>query len=111
MGQLSRDEREEKAKELYKALIDVCNSELMPLHHEDKLDAAEVVYIASAAICRAAATVLFGNQQINHNRVETVMASFIRLFKQCAKTVIEDVEEEEPKTATGAVSTASSDWD
>ena len=105
MGNLSRDEREEKAQELYKQLIDVCNGALIPSHREDKLDAAEVVYIASAALCRAAASVLFGNQQINHDRVETVMASFIQLFKQCAKTVIEDVEEE-PKAIT-----TSSDWD
>ena len=75
---------------LFTHIIEHINNTLIPQHHSGALDAADLVYIASTALCEAAASVLFQNHIANDAAaIQRVTKSFCAMFEQKAEQVAE----------------------
>ena len=86
---LSREQSRAEANTLFEHVLEHINTTLIPRHHAGELDAADVVFVASIALCEAAASVLFQNRLANNDAaVQRITKGFCEMFERKAEQVV-----------------------
>ena len=87
---LSREQSHAEANTLFEHVLEHINTTLIPRHHAGELDAADVIFVASTALCEAAASVLFQNRLASDDdAVQRVTKGFCEMFERKAEQVVQ----------------------
>ena len=86
---LPREQVRAEVSTLFEHILEHINNTLIPRHRAGEIDAADLVYIASTALCEAAVSVLFQNPiASNDGAVQKVTKSFCELFERKATQMV-----------------------
>lgn len=106
---LPREETQRRIKRIYEKIIGLINEELLPEHRAGGIDAADVIFIATTALCESAASILFHQIPVHHYKnTEKVISDYCEMFRRDAHALIEenkknggaaDIIQEETKSA------------
>ena len=86
---LPRGQVRAEVSTLFEHILEHINNTLIPRHRAGEMDATDLVYIASTALCEAAVSVLFQNPMVSDDgAVQKVTKGFCEMFERKATQMV-----------------------